>query len=89
MPVSVGTDANLTLKTRRGTGYYEVPSLKGVWYQNTFGHSGWCATLEDWWDPKRVREDYMPTGFNPNGTKPYTVKEMNSALIYLRKTSRH
>ncbi|HEV2424379.1 MAG TPA: hypothetical protein VGZ29_06095, partial [Terriglobia bacterium] len=33
MPISVGTDPNLALKTRRGTGYYKVPSLKGVWYR--------------------------------------------------------
>ncbi len=31
--VSVGTDPRLTLQTRRGTGYYKVPSLKGVWYR--------------------------------------------------------
>src|SRR5262249_11062431 len=31
LPVSVGTDPALALKTRRGTGYYKVPSLKGVW----------------------------------------------------------
>src|SRR5262249_41546650 len=30
MSLSVGTDPRLTLKTRRGTGYYKVPSLKGV-----------------------------------------------------------
>ena len=48
LPISVGTDPDLTLKTRRGTGYYKVPSLKGVWYRSMFGHSGWCATLEDW-----------------------------------------
>ena len=55
LPISVGTDPDLTLKTRRGTGYYKVPSLKGVWYRSMFGHSGWCATLEDWFDPRRVR----------------------------------
>ena len=69
-PTSVGTDASLTLNTRRGTGYYKVPSLKGVWYRSNFGHSGWCATLEDWFDPKRVDADYVPTGFKPYGTKP-------------------
>jgi mono/diheme cytochrome c family protein len=63
LPISVGTDPDLTLKTRRGTGYYKVPSLKGVWYRSMFGHSGWCATLEDWFDPRRVREDYVPTGW--------------------------
>ena len=71
---SVGTDPDLTLKTRRGTGYYKVPALKGVWYRSMFGHSGWCATLEDWLDPKRLREDYVPTGFRPYGVKTFAVK---------------
>ncbi len=30
---SVGTDPELALRTRKGTGYYKVPSLKGVWYR--------------------------------------------------------
>ncbi|HUY14739.1 MAG TPA: hypothetical protein VMX16_14095 [Terriglobia bacterium] len=74
LPMSVGTDPNLTMKTRRGTGYYKVPSLKGVWYRSMFGHSGWCATLEDWFDPRRTRDDYVPTGFKPYGVKTYAVK---------------
>ena len=74
LPISLGTDPNLTLKTRRGTGYYKVPSLKGVWYRGMFGHSGWCATLEDWFDPRRTRDDYVPTGFKPYGAKTYAVK---------------
>lgn len=74
VPISVGTDPMLALKTRRGTGYYKVPSLKGVWYRSMFGHSGWCATLEDWLDPRRTREDYIPTGFKPQGVRTYAVK---------------
>ena len=74
LAVRVGTDADLALKTRRGTGYYKVPSLRGVWYRSMFGHSGWCATLEDWFDPKRLRGDYVPTGFRPYGTRTYAVK---------------
>ncbi len=73
-PFSVGTDPNMTLKTRRGTGYYKVPSLKGVWYRSMFGHSGWCASLEDWFDPRRTEDDYEPTGFKPYGTKSFPVK---------------
>ena len=73
-PRSLGTDPGLATRTRRGTGYYKVPSLKGVWYRSMFGHSGWCATLEDWFDPRRTREDYIPTGFKPNGDAPYAVK---------------
>ncbi len=74
LPVSVGTDPDLALKTRRGTGYYKVPSLRGVWYRGMFGHSGWCATLDDWLDPRRLRSDYVPTGFKPYGKKTFAVK---------------
>ena len=74
LPMSVGTDPGLTMETRRGTGYYKVPSLRGVWYRSMFGHSGWCATLEDWLDAARVNDDYVPTGFKPYGAKTYAVK---------------
>ena len=74
LPISVGTDSGLTMATRRGTGYYKVPSLKGVWYRSMFGHSGWCATLEDWLNPSRLRDDYVPTGFRPYGKQTYAVK---------------
>jgi hypothetical protein len=74
MTRSVGTDPELALRTRRGTGYYKVPSLKGVWYRNMFGHSGWCATLEDWFDPRRVGKDYVPTGWRPFGVSSYAVE---------------
>jgi hypothetical protein len=63
LEVSVGTDPNLTRFTRRGTGYYKVPSLKGVWYRGPFGHNGAVATLEDWFDARRIDDDYVPTGF--------------------------
>jgi mono/diheme cytochrome c family protein len=63
LPISVGTDPGLALLTRRGTGYYKVPSLKGLWYRGMFPHDGSCATLEDWFDPRRLSPDYIPTGF--------------------------
>jgi hypothetical protein len=63
LPVTVGTNPDLALKTRRGTGYYKVPSLKGLWYRGMFPHDGSCATLEDWFDPRRVSDEYVPTGF--------------------------
>jgi hypothetical protein len=74
LPTPVGTDPNLTMRTRRGTGYYKVPSIRGVWYRSMFGHNGWCATLEDWFDPNRVRGDYVPTGFRPYGAETFAVK---------------
>ena len=74
LQTSVGTDPELTMRTRRGTGYYKVPSLRGVWYRSMFGHNGWSATLEDWFDPRRVREDYVPTGFKPFDRATFAVK---------------
>lgn len=96
LQMSVGTDPDLTMKTRRGTGYYKVPSLKGVWYRGMFGHDGWCATLEDWFNPHRMDDDYVPTGFKPYGAKTFAVKghpfglglsvEDRKALIAFLKT---
>ena len=74
LPISVGTDPALALKTRKGTGYYKVPSLKGLWYRGMFPHDGSCATLEDWFDPRRLRDDYVPTGFKGYGVKTRPVK---------------
>jgi hypothetical protein len=96
LPISVGTDANLTMKTRRGTGYYKVPSLKGVWYRGPFEHNGSVATLEDWFDSRRLHDDYVPTGFKGYGVKTRAVKghpfgldlshEDKKALIAFLKT---
>jgi hypothetical protein len=74
LEISVGTDPNLTMKTRRGTGYYKVPSLKGVWYRGPFGHGGWVDTLEDWFDPRRLRDDYVPKGFKGHGVRTRAIK---------------
>jgi len=74
MPLSVRTDPDLALKTRRATGYYKVPSLKGVWYRGPFEHNGSVATLEDWFDANRLRDDYAPTGWKPLGVKTRAVK---------------
>jgi hypothetical protein len=96
LPVSVGTDSNSALKTRRGTGYYKVPSLLGVWYRGPFEHNGSVATLEDWFDPKRLNDDYVPTGHIGYGLNTRAVKghrfgldlsaEDKKALIAFLKT---
>lgn len=74
MPVSVGTDPNLALNTRRGTGYYKVPSLKGVWYRGPFGHSGFVQTLEEWFDSRRTGDSYVASGFRGAGITNKPVK---------------
>jgi mono/diheme cytochrome c family protein len=70
----VGTDPVLAMSTRRGTGYYKIPSLKGVWYRGPLEHNGSVATLEDWFDPRRLRDDYVPTGWIGFGVKSRAVK---------------
>ncbi|AXC14817.1 hypothetical protein ACPOL_5569 [Acidisarcina polymorpha] len=63
MPIHIGVDPRYTLQTHKGTGYYKVPSLRGVWYRGPFGHNGSALTLEDWFNPARLEPDYIPTGF--------------------------
>jgi len=72
--IPINTDPNLALATRRGTGYYKVPSLKGLWYRGPFEHNGSVATLEDWFDIRRLRDDYVPTGFRGFGVTARAVK---------------
>jgi hypothetical protein len=93
LDVCVGTDATLALKTRRGTGFYKVPSLRGVWYRNAFGHGGWVDTLEEWFDPARLKGDYVPksTPMNPGPVKGHEFglrlkAEDRQALIAFLKT---
>jgi hypothetical protein len=71
---SVGTDPRLAMQTRRGTGYYKVPSLKGVWYRGPFEHNGSVATLEDWFDVRRLSDDYIPTAFKGAGVNVRAIK---------------
>jgi hypothetical protein len=74
LPASVATDPRLALQTRRGTGYYKVPSLRGVWYRGPFEHNGSVATLADWFDARRLADHYVPTGFRGAGVKMRAVK---------------
>jgi hypothetical protein len=50
----IGVDPRYTLQSRKGTGFYKVPSLKGLWYRSPLEHNGRIATLEDWFDPARL-----------------------------------
>jgi hypothetical protein len=36
-------------------------------------HNGTVATLEDWFDPRRLRTDYVPTGYRAHGVKQRPV----------------
>jgi len=69
LPLSVGTDPGLALRTRKGTGYYKVPSLKGVWYRGHYLHDGSVASLEEMFNPERLKDTHTPGGYNPPGVK--------------------
>ncbi len=96
LDVRVGTDERSATVSRRGRGYYKVPSIKGVWYRGPFEHNGSVATLDDWFDPARLRGDYVPTGFKGIGIETRAVKghafglglspEDRQALIAFLKT---
>jgi hypothetical protein len=87
--VPVGTDPFLATRTRRGTEYYKVPSLKGVWYRGPFEHNGSVATLEDWFDPQHLRDDYIPTGYRGYAVQKLAVKghEFGLRLNPVHKTA--
>lgn len=50
-----------------------MPSLRGLWYRGLFEHNGSLAALEDWFDPERLRSDYVPTGWRGPGVERRAV----------------
>lgn len=96
LDIGVKTDPGLALYSRRGTGYYKVPSLIGVWNRSVLMHSGYVTSLEEMFNPARQQDDFIPPGFNPNVDKPFAVKghsfglglnaEDKKALIAFLKT---
>lgn len=74
LTVSVGTDPGLAMQTRKGTGFYKVPSLKGLWYRGHYLHDGSVASLEEMFNPERLKETHVPGGFSPLGVKNRAIK---------------
>jgi hypothetical protein len=72
-----------------------VPSLKGVWYRGRYLHDGSLASLEEMFDPDRLKESHVAGGWNPPGVKTRAVighefglkltpDEKKSLLAFLR-----
>lgn len=70
---SVDTDADTALKTRKGTGLYKVPTLRGVWYRPRLLHDGALTSLEEMFDRARLSPDYVPKGWSPPGATKRAV----------------
>ncbi len=94
--LTVGTDSDAALKTRKGTGFYKIPSLRGVWYRRSLLHDGSLPTLEDLFDLARLKPDYQSKGWNPPGVTTRAVKghtfglslppaEKEALLAFLRR----
>jgi hypothetical protein len=71
--VSVGTDPELALKTRKGTGFYKIPSLRGLWYRPLLLHDGSVASLEEMFDPNRLSAEHVPGGWKGPGVSKRAV----------------
>jgi hypothetical protein len=91
----LGVDPRYTFETHKSTGYYKVPSLKGLWYRGPLGHQGAAASLEEWLDPMRLDADYAPTGYKGYDGKtrsipghPFGLKlppnERRDLIVFLR-----
>lgn len=87
LPVSVGTDPGLALATRKGTGYYKIPSLKGVWYRGHYLHDGSVASLEEMFDPDRLRESHLPGGYSPPSVESRPIKGHEFGLKLSKATA--
>jgi len=64
---SVGTDPGLALKTRKGTGFYKIPSLRGLWYRPRLLHDASIVSLEELFDAARLGPDYERKAWSPPG----------------------
>ena len=87
LPISVGTDPGLALATRKGTGYYKVPSLKGLWYRGHYLHDGSVSSLEEMFDSSRVIETHKPGGWSLPGHETRAIKGHEFGL-HLEPTER-
>jgi hypothetical protein len=65
--VCVGTDPGLAMRTRKGTGLYKIPSLRGLWYRPVLLHDGSAANLEEMFDPDRLKPHHVPGGWKGPG----------------------
>jgi len=95
MPVSVGTDPHLALETRKGTGFYRVPSLRMLWLYRCFLHDGSVGTLEELFNSERLKPEFHSSNWSA-ATPAHAVKghpfgldlsaEDRSALIAFLRT---
>ena len=62
------------MNTRKVTGFYKVPSLKGVWYRGHFLHDGAALSLEELFDPERLKDTHVRGGYSPPGVPAKAIE---------------
>ena len=50
-----------------------MPSLKGLWYRGRYLHDGSLASLEEMFDPDRLKETHVAGGWNPGNVETRAV----------------
>jgi hypothetical protein len=65
----IGTDPACGLSPDRGTGYYRVPSLRGVSLRPTLFHDGTLTGLDQLLDPARLDDGYTGGARGPGPVK--------------------
>src|SRR5215468_3745205 len=51
----------------QGNRFYKIPSLRGVWYRPLLLHDGSVSSLEEMFDPDRLKLDHVPGGWKGPG----------------------
>jgi mono/diheme cytochrome c family protein len=80
---SVGTDPGLAMRTRKGTGFYKIPTLRGLWYRPRLLHDASITTLEELFDAARLDPEYERKGWSPPGVTKGAIR----GLEFLTKLS--
>lgn len=70
---------------------YKAASVKGLWFRGLIEHSGTIATIEEWFDRRRLKEGYVPSGSRAPGKKTGAVPvyEFGDGLLGGRQTLAH
>jgi hypothetical protein len=55
--------------------------LKGVWYRGRYLHDGSVASLEEMFNPERLKETHVPGGYRPLGTETRAIPGDTFGLI--------
>ena len=71
---SVGTDPGLAMRTRKGTGFYKIPTLRGLWYRPRLLHDASILTLEELFDAARLDPQYERKGWSPPGVTKGAIR---------------